>query len=116
MTQYTNYYAKKRFGQNFLINSFIINEIIRLFNPNINDHIIEIGPGLGALTKILIKQLNYLEVVEIDRDIIKILQHEFKSEIANNKFVIYEADALKFDFNNICNEEWSDLFKSSRTK
>jgi 16S rRNA (adenine1518-N6/adenine1519-N6)-dimethyltransferase len=86
--------AKKRFGQNFLVDQNIIADIIRAIRPEATDNMVEIGPGLGALTRPLLKQLNTLHVVEIDRDIIARL----KTDYAQDKIVIHEGDALKFDF------------------
>lgn len=85
--------AKKRFGQNFLVDQNIIDDIVRAIRPNTADHMVEIGPGLGALTRPLLKQLQTLHVVEIDRDIIARL----KSDYPQDKLVIHEGDALKFD-------------------
>jgi 16S rRNA (adenine1518-N6/adenine1519-N6)-dimethyltransferase len=86
--------AKKRFGQNFLVDQNIIADIIRAIRPEPEDNMVEIGPGLGALTRPLLKQLNKLHVVEIDRDIIARL----KTDYPQDKIVIHEGDALKFDF------------------
>lgn len=86
--------AKKRFGQNFLVDEQIISDIIRAIRPEPNDNMVEIGPGLGALTRPLLKQLNKLHVVEIDRDIISRL----KTDYPQDKIVIHEGDALQFDF------------------
>ena len=52
--------AKKRFGQNFLVNEQVIADIIRAIRPEADDNMVEIGPGLGALTRPLLKQLNTL--------------------------------------------------------
>ena len=86
--------AKKRFGQNFLIDEQIIADIIRVIRPEASDNMLEIGPGLGALTRPLINHLNTLHVVEIDRDIIERLKNDYSKQ----KLVIHEGDALKFDF------------------
>lgn len=85
--------ARKRFGQNFLVDEQIIADIIRAIRPQRDDMMVEIGPGLGALTRPLVSYLNQLHVVEIDRDIIARL----KSDYAPGKLVIHEGDALKFD-------------------
>jgi 16S rRNA (adenine1518-N6/adenine1519-N6)-dimethyltransferase len=85
--------ALKRFGQNFLVDQNIIADIVRAIRPEANDNMVEIGPGLGALTRPLLKQLNTLHVVEIDRDIIARL----KTDYPQDKIVIHEGDALKFD-------------------
>jgi 16S rRNA (adenine1518-N6/adenine1519-N6)-dimethyltransferase len=86
--------AKKSFGQNFLVDQNIIADIIRAIRPEADDNMVEIGPGLGALTRPLMNLLNLLHVVEIDRDIIARL----KTDYPQDKIVIHEGDALKFDF------------------
>jgi 16S rRNA (adenine1518-N6/adenine1519-N6)-dimethyltransferase len=92
--------AKKRFGQNFLIDEYLINRIIDLINPKIDEEIIEIGPGFGALTTPILARIPYLNVIEIDRDIIAYLKQKFDKAT----ITIYEADALKFDFSIIKNK------------
>ena len=86
--------AKKRFGQNFLTDQSIISSLIDAINPLQNQLIIEIGPGLGALTKPLLKKINHLHVVEIDRDIVSWMENEYSSAVVT----IHNIDALKFDF------------------
>jgi len=86
--------AKKRFGQNFLVDEQIIADIIDAIRPEPDDSMVEIGPGLGALTRPLLKKLNHLHVVEIDRDIIARLENDYPK----NKIVIHAGDALEFDF------------------
>ncbi len=86
--------AKKKFGQNFLVDEQVIADIIRAIRPEANDSMVEIGPGLGALTRPLLKHLNTLHVVEIDRDIIARLQTDYPQD----RLVIHAGDALKFDF------------------
>ena len=86
--------AKKRFGQNFLVDTGIIADIVDAIRPKADDNMVEIGPGLGALTKPLLKRLNHLHVVEIDRDIIA----QLKTDYPQDRLVIHEGDALKFDF------------------
>ena len=85
---------RKRFGQNFLIDQQIINQIISTISPKKNDNIIEIGPGKGALTFPLIDHLKNIHVIEIDRDLIALLQKK-----NNIKITIHESDALVFNFN-----------------
>ena len=84
---------RKRFGQNFLVDEKIINQIILTISPKHNDNIIEIGPGKGALTFPILDHLNSLNVIEIDRDLVALLKSK-----KENKLEIYEADALNFDF------------------
>ncbi|MBI5659673.1 MAG: 16S rRNA (adenine(1518)-N(6)/adenine(1519)-N(6))-dimethyltransferase RsmA [Nitrosomonadales bacterium] len=85
--------AKKRFGQNFLLDGRIIADIIGAIRPEPADNMVEIGPGLGALTRPLLRHLNRLHVVEIDRDIIARLENEYPKD----QLVIHAGDALKFD-------------------
>jgi 16S rRNA (adenine1518-N6/adenine1519-N6)-dimethyltransferase len=85
--------ARKRFGQNFLVDERIIADIIRAIHPAPADNMVEIGPGLGALTRPLVKQLHCLHVIEIDRDIIARLENDYPKD----KLIIHAGDALKFD-------------------
>ncbi len=89
--------AKKRFGQNFLTDQGIIDSLVSAISPKADDLMVEIGPGLGALTKPLLQKLNMLHVVEVDRDIISWMQKEY----ANNSITIHNSDALKFDFGSL---------------
>ena len=91
--------AKKRFGQNFLTDQSVITSLVAAISPEPNDLMVEIGPGLGALTKPLLQKLKLLHVVEVDRDIIAWMKTEYsKPTYANNVINIHNADALKFDF------------------
>jgi 16S rRNA (adenine1518-N6/adenine1519-N6)-dimethyltransferase len=85
--------ARKRFGQNFLQDGGIIHSIIALIQPSEDMHVIEIGPGLGALTKPLLSNLNQLDLLEIDRDLVA-----FWNEQNLSGLKVIEGDALKFDF------------------
>ncbi len=89
--------AKKRFGQNFLTDKAIINSLIEAISPKAKDCMVEIGPGLGAMTKPLLERLQHLHVVEIDRDIIEWMQGYYPA----GKLSIHASDALKFDFGSI---------------
>ena len=91
--------ARKRFGQNFLVNEAIIADIIRAIHPVVTDHMVEIGPGLGALTRPLLQKLAQLHVVEIDRDLIARLEkdHPPNDTAASAKLLIHAGDALQFD-------------------
>ena len=94
------HYAKKRFGQNFLIDLSVINNIVDSIQPQSDDCMIEIGPGLGAMTKPLLKRLKQLNVIELDRDIIpKLINNCVFADATNkDKLHINEIDVLKFDF------------------
>jgi 16S rRNA (adenine1518-N6/adenine1519-N6)-dimethyltransferase len=85
--------ARKRFSQNFLIDEQIIADIIRAIHPERSDNMVEIGPGLGALTRPLLQHLDHLHVVEIDRDIIERLERDYPRD----KLVIHAGNALKFN-------------------
>jgi len=85
--------ARKRFGQNFLQDYTVITRILSAIKPARDDHVVEVGPGLGALTIPLLEQLDSLTVIEIDRDLITRL-HERK--LAN--LVVHEGDALAVDW------------------
>jgi 16S rRNA (adenine1518-N6/adenine1519-N6)-dimethyltransferase len=89
--------ARKRFGQNFLVDSGIINAIIGAIDPQRGDTLVEIGPGLGAITEPLLARLDHLHVVEIDRDLIARLRKQHPS----TRMTIHEGDALAFDFASI---------------
>ena len=86
--------ARKRFGQNFLIDAQVIAEIVCAVAPQRGDLVVEIGPGLGALTEPLLQKLDHLHVVEIDRDIVARLRKNYSPK----KLTIHEGDALSFDF------------------
>ena len=66
--------AKKKFGQNFLTDKSIIQEIVNHIQPKEQDKILEIGPGMGAITFPLLNKLNHINVVEIDSDMINFLK------------------------------------------
>jgi 16S rRNA (adenine1518-N6/adenine1519-N6)-dimethyltransferase len=94
--------AKKRFGQNFLTDQSVITSLVAAISPEPNDLMVEIGPGLGALTKPLLQKLKLLHVVEVDRDIIAWMKTEYsKPAYAKNALNIHNADALKFDFTSL---------------
>lgn len=86
--------ARKRFGQNFLTDQNVLHEIIRAIAPAADDLMVEIGPGQGAMTSLLLQQLNALHAVELDRDLVTLL----KKKLGAEKFFIHSADALQFDF------------------
>ena len=89
--------ARKRFGQNFLVDRGIISAIVSTIDPQRSDSVVEIGPGLGAITRPLLDRLERLHVVEIDRDLIARLRKEYPPE----RMTIHEGDALAFDFASI---------------
>ena len=66
--------ARKRFGQHFLTDTFVIEQIISAIAPVAGEHMVEIGPGLAALTQPLVERLGKLTVIELDRDLVLRLQ------------------------------------------
>jgi 16S rRNA (adenine1518-N6/adenine1519-N6)-dimethyltransferase len=90
--------ARKRFGQNFLHDNSIIANILAHAQAKPGQHWVEIGPGLGALTKPLLQTPVKLDVIELDRDLVKLLQKQFSDQ---TNLIIHSADALKFDFSSL---------------
>ncbi|HEY9097307.1 MAG TPA: 16S rRNA (adenine(1518)-N(6)/adenine(1519)-N(6))-dimethyltransferase RsmA [Thiobacillus sp.] len=88
---------RKRFGQNFLIDDGIIHAIVNAVRPQPQETVVEIGPGLGALTRPLLERLAHLHAVELDRDIVARLQRSWPAE----RLTIHSCDALKFDFSSL---------------
>ena len=99
--------AKKRFGQNFLHDDAVISRIVDAIDPSSGENLVEIGPGLGALTEPVIERAGDISVVELDRDLAHRLRHH--PFIAKN-LTIYETDALKFDFASIANDKPLRIF------
>ncbi|MEW5011752.1 MAG: 16S rRNA (adenine(1518)-N(6)/adenine(1519)-N(6))-dimethyltransferase RsmA [Cycloclasticus sp.] len=94
--------ARKRFGQNFLNDSRVIHQIIMAINPSASDHVIEIGPGQGAITEPLLASQCQLDVVELDRDLVSRLAVQFSQY---PRFNLHSADALSFDFSSLSDGE-----------
>jgi 16S rRNA (adenine1518-N6/adenine1519-N6)-dimethyltransferase len=86
--------ARKRFGQNFLTDQLVLNNIIAAINPQPDQSMVEIGPGLAAMTRLLLDGLTTLHVVELDRDLVARLKKSFDPA----KLIVHEGDALQFDF------------------
>ena len=85
--------AKKKFGQNFLTDTSVIKQIIDYINPKENDRVLEIGPGMGALTKPLLSKIKHINVIEIDSDMVAHL----KNTIADDQITILENDILMLE-------------------
>ncbi|KAI3592450.1 SSU rRNA (adenine(1518)-N(6)/adenine(1519)-N(6))- dimethyltransferase [Cupriavidus sp. U2] len=85
--------ARKRFGQNFLVDDGIIYGIVNAIDPQPDDVVVEIGPGLGALTNPLLERLPSMQVVELDRDLVERLRNRY-----NDRLTVHAGDALAFDF------------------
>jgi 16S rRNA (adenine1518-N6/adenine1519-N6)-dimethyltransferase len=86
--------ARKRFGQHFLSDAGIIDAIVRAIAPQAGQRMVEIGPGLAALTQPLVERLGHLTVIELDRDLAQRLR-------AHGQLTVIESDVLKVDFSRI---------------
>lgn len=93
--------ARKRFGQNFLTDRGIIERIVRGINPVPGEKLVEIGPGLGALTCPLLQSAGELDVIELDRDIIPKLSHNC-GHLGTLR--VHQCDVLEFDFGQLAAE------------
>lgn len=89
---------RKRFGQHFLRDQGIIQRIVAALAPKPHEHLIEIGPGQGAITLPVLKQAKYLEAIELDRDLIPELQERCDHA---GRLQIYSSDVLEFNFSEI---------------
>jgi 16S rRNA (adenine1518-N6/adenine1519-N6)-dimethyltransferase len=98
----TGHQARKRFGQNFLQDQAIIDDILAAISPSENDHMVEIGPGQGAITAPLVDSGATIDVVELDRDLIPILEKKFSGK---SNLTIHAADALNFDFSSLVSND-----------
>ena len=95
MSKNYKHVARKRFGQNFLVDTFIIDSIVAALNLQGDDEVVEIGPGQAAITDLIVEQCAKLDLVELDRDLIPILQEKFSTR---EQVTIHQHDALKFDY------------------
>ena len=86
--------ARKRFGQHFLCDGGIIDAIVRAIAPQAGQRMVEIGPGLAALTQPLVERLGHLTVIELDRDLAQRLR-------SHGQLTVVESDVLKVDFSRI---------------
>lgn len=86
--------ARKRFGQHFLTDGGIIDGIVHAINPKPSDAMVEIGPGLAALTQPLVERLGHLTVIELDRDLAQRLRN-------HGQLTVIESDVLRVDFSAI---------------
>lgn len=88
---------RKRFGQNFLKDQSVLDDIVSAIAPKQTDRMLEIGPGMGAMTKNLLPHLSRLDVIELDRDLVTYLKKRFPAD----KLTVHQGDALSFDFRTI---------------
>jgi len=95
---------RKRFSQNFLQNPHIIERIVQAIAPKQGEHLVEIGPGLGALTQQLLPIVGAMDAIELDRDLIAPLQEACQT---SGQLTIHPADVLHFDFTTLTTEPHS---------
>ena len=86
--------ARRRFGQHFLIDRACIGRILDAIDPRLDEHLVEIGPGLGALTDGLLERVEQLDVIEIDRD----LAQRLATRLPPSRVRLHVVDALKVDY------------------
>jgi 16S rRNA (adenine1518-N6/adenine1519-N6)-dimethyltransferase len=91
---------RRRFGQNFLADPHYVRRIVDAVNPQPGEALVEIGPGLGALTAELIARAGHLYAIEIDRDLAARLRERF----SETRLTLFEDDALRFDFTRLSAE------------
>ena len=93
--------ARKRFGQHFLTDRLVIQNIVEAIAPQSGQRMVEIGPGLAALTRPLAGRLGHLTVIELDRDLARQLR-------AQPKLTVIEADVLRVDFRLLAEQIWRE--------
>jgi 16S rRNA (adenine1518-N6/adenine1519-N6)-dimethyltransferase len=91
----TDHRARKRFGQHFLTDSGVVDEILNAVRPADIDTIVEIGPGQAAITAPLVRLSGHVHAIELDRDLAARLRQQYEGE---TRLTIHEADALRFDY------------------
>lgn len=101
MSDSSRHQARKRFGQHFLTDSAVVDQLLRAIHPTDEQLIVEIGPGQGALTLPLLDRVRHLHAVELDRDLIADLERR----IARQRITLHAADALKFDFASLASHQ-----------
>jgi 16S rRNA (adenine1518-N6/adenine1519-N6)-dimethyltransferase len=100
---------RKRFGQHFLHDPTVLETLVAEIGPRADHHLVEIGPGRGALTRLLLEAGNgALDAIEIDRDLVALLRSE-PDLAAYPRFLVHEADALEFDFTQLARERGGKL-------
>jgi 16S rRNA (adenine1518-N6/adenine1519-N6)-dimethyltransferase len=85
---------RKRFGQNFLEDRVVVEQMVAVISPQSDQRLVEIGPGMGALTAPLLQRVSHLDVIEIDRD----LAQELRRRYPKDRLTVHDVDALEFDF------------------
>ena len=96
--------TRKRFGQHFLHDPTVLSRIVSAVNPQAGEHILEIGPGGGALTALLLAQISVMDAVEIDRDLAAALAVRYPEQLR-----LHSGDALTFDYGQLARERGAKL-------
>lgn len=86
--------ARKRFGQHFLVDGGVLNAIVDAIDPRETDTLVEVGPGLGALTRPLLERVSHLTAIELDRDVVARLRRS----LPEHRLTLHEGDAVTFDY------------------
>lgn len=89
---------RHRFGQHFLSDASVLHDIVMVIAPQMSDHMVEIGPGRGALTEYVVGTVGRLDLIEIDRDLVELLSARYSN---NSDISIHNADILQFDWESI---------------
>ena len=97
-------FAKKSLGQNFLVDAGVVERIVAAVDPGPNDRVLEIGPGRGALTAMLLDRAGMVYAIEFDRTLVPFLADKFRDR---RNFEVIEDDALSFDFRILCDKSES---------
>lgn len=95
------HFARKRFGQNFLTDQFVIDSIVSAIHPMLGEAVVEIGPGLAALTEPVASRLDSMTVIELDRDLATRLENNPKFQ---GKLRVIQSDAMKINFGELSEE------------
>lgn len=104
-------FLKKSLGQNFLINQNIIDRIIQVANVSKNDIVLEIGPGIGSLTRELVNHAKYVLAIEIDKRFIDILETELEQ---HSNYKLVNSDVLKVDLDELINSTVAELKRNGQ--
>ena len=94
----SRHHPRKRFGQHFLSDMSVLQHITQAIHPRKTDHMVEIGPGQGVLTELLLPSVKRLDVIEIDHDLVRHLETLFSNE---KNFHLHPGDVLAFDFSTL---------------
>lgn len=100
--------AKKSMGQNFLVDGNVLSRIVEAVDLGPTDRVLEIGPGRGALTSLLVRKAAHLLAVELDRQLVPLLEREFS---ASDNIEFIQADILKVSLTDLLGSRWGGKWK-----